>query len=108
MTLHECTKSELIDIIKRLTRTDNYPLIRILGDIEYERVNKKLDEAERWGQVADSCRAKYIELLKHHEGKCLIDIPIEEIKAMEQCLKDAKTADNKYDKLMKEVDAYGT
>lgn len=108
MTLHECTKAELIDIIKRLTRTDNYPLIRILGDMEYERVKKKLDEAERWGRVADSCRAKYIELLKHYEGVHLIDIPIEDIKEIERCLKDAKIADNKYDKLMKEVDAYGT
>lgn len=107
MTLYECTKAELIDIIKRLTHTDDYHLKIILGDMDYERVKKKLDEAERWNQVADSCRSKYIEILKHHEGKRLIDVPIEDIKVMEQCLKDAEIADNKYDKLIREVNDYG-
>ena len=108
MTLKECTKDELISIIKRLTHFDDYQLKRILSDMEYERVKKKLGEADRWGQVADSCRQRYIEILKKHEEMRLIDVPIEDIKEMEQCLKDAKIADNKYDKLMKEVDAYGT
>jgi hypothetical protein len=106
--LKDCTKDELLYIIKRLTHTDDYHLHRILSDMEYERVKKKLAEGEKWGQIADSYRKRYIELLEKHEGKHLIDVPIEDIKEMEKCLKDAKRADEKYNKCMKEVDAYGT
>ena len=107
MTLKDCTKEELIWIIKRLTILDKYYLDRTLSDLEYERIKKKLAEAERWNQVADSCRQSYIEILKKHEGKKLIDIPINEIKEAERLLKDAERADKEYDKLIKEVDAYG-
>lgn len=107
MTVKDCTKEELIYIIKRLTHLDDWYLKRLLNEVEYNRVKKKLAEAERWNQVADSCRRKYIEFLKKHEGKKLVDIPISEIKEMERCLKDAERADKEYDKLIKEVDAYG-
>ena len=108
MTLNECTKEQLLYIIKRLTWYNDFELQRILCDLEYKRVEKKLAEADNWGKIADDCRRKYIEILKKHEGLRLIDVPIEDIKEMERCLKDAKKADEKYDKLMKEVDAYGT
>ena len=107
MTLNDCTKEELIFIIKRLTRSDKYYLQRALGDLEYERVKKKLTEAEHWGQVADSCRQRYIELLRKYEGKKLTDIPISDIKEMQECLKNAEKADKKFEALMKEVDEYG-
>lgn len=110
MTINDCTKEELKIIIKRLTffQGDKYRLNTILNEIEYGRVQKKLNEAERWSEVADSCRQKYVEFLKKHEGKKLIDIPVNEIKEAEQCLKDAEKADKEYNRLMKEVDAYGT
>lgn len=110
MTINDCTKDELKTIIKRLTffQGDKYRLNSILNEIEYGRVQKKLNEAESWSEVADSCRQKYVEFLKKHEGKKLIDIPVNELKEMEQCLKDAEKADRQYNKIMKEVDAYGT
>lgn len=108
MTINECTKDELKIIIKRLTVLDKYRLNTILNEIEYDRVKVKLNTAERWSEVADSCRQKYVEFLKKYEGKKLIDIPVNELKEMEQCLKDAEKADREYNRLMKEVDAYGT
>lgn len=108
MTINECTKEELKIIIERLTVLDKYRLNTILNEIEYDRVKVKLNTAERWSEVADSCRQKYVEFLKKHEGKKLIDIPVNEIKEAEQCLKDAERADREYNRLMKEVDAYGT
>lgn len=110
MTINECTIDELKIIIERLTffENDKYRLNTILNEIEYDRVKEKLNTAERWSEVADSCRQKYVEFLKKHEGKKLIDIPVNEIKEAEQCLKDAERADREYNRLMKEVDAYGT
>ena len=108
MTINDCTKDELKTIIERLTVLDKSRLNTILSEIAYARVKKKLDEAERWSEVADSWRQKYVEFLKKHQGKKLIDIPIAEIKEADQCLKEAQRADSQYNKIMKEVDAYGT
>lgn len=109
MTLDECTKDELKIIIKRLTffQGDKYRLNTILNEIEYGRVKKKLNEAKRWEQVANDCRQRYVEFLKKHEGKKLIDIPIDEIKKADRYLIEAGKADKEYDKLIKEVDNYG-
>ena len=107
MTLEECTREELVFVIKQISRWHKGDLECALADVEYERIKKKLASAENWGKIADNCRTRYVELLKKHEGKKLIDIPIEDIKEMEQCLAQARKADKQYDKLMKEVDAYG-
>jgi hypothetical protein len=107
MTLNECTREELIFVIKRLSWMNKSEVERALCDVEYERVKKKLAKAEEWGETADNWRAKYIELLSKCGGKPLIDIPVETIEEMEKCLLEAKKADEQYDKLMKEVDEYG-
>lgn len=107
MTVKDCTKDELIYIIDRLTLLDKYRLNTILHEVEYNRIKKKLAESERWSQISDSCRQKYIEILKKHEGKKVVDIPLSELKKAEQLLKDAEKADKEYTKLIKEVDAYG-
>ena len=108
MKLNECTKEELIWVIKQLSWLDKSHLKMVLGDLKYERVKKKLAKAEEYGKIADDWRRKYIEILKKHEGKKLIDIPISDINEAERCLKEARKADKKYDELMKEVVAYGT
>lgn len=111
MTLKECTKEELMFIINRFKHyafsQGDYYLQRCLHDLEYERAKKKIAEAENWSKVSDSCRQRYIEIMKKYEGAKLIDIPISELKEAEQCLKDAERADKKYVKIMKEVDEYG-
>ena len=107
MTLKECTREELLFVIKRISFFDKSAVERALCDVEYERIKKKLSSAENWGKISDNCRTRYVELLKKNEGKKLLDFPIEDIKEMEQCLAQAKKSDKQYDKLMKEVDAYG-
>lgn len=108
MKLKDCTKEELLYIIKRLTWLDNSCLQRILNEVEYEQVKKKLAEAEKWSKIADDCLKKYIDILKKYEGKKATDIPLSDWLEMERLLKDREKADKKYDKLIKEVDAYET
>ena len=108
MTLKECTKEELLIVIKRLTILDRSHLDRVLIDLEYERVKRKIASAERWAEISDACRKRYVEIMKKHEGEKLTDIPISEIKEADECIRNANKADKEYDKLMKEVDAYGT
>ena len=56
MELKDCTKEELISIIKRLSFSDTGWLKSILSDIEYERMRKKIQEAENWGQGRWCCK----------------------------------------------------
>lgn len=107
MTLKDCTKQELIFIIERLSFFNKPHLKSLLHDVEYGRVKKKLAEAERWSEVADSCRQRYFEIMKKYAGKKLTDVPMSDIEEADKALKDAEKADKQYDKLMKEVNAYG-
>lgn len=107
MTLKDCTKEELIFIINRLSWLNESHLQTILHDVEYERVKKKLEEAEKLNRVASDYRQKFNEILKKHKDKKLTDIPLSEIKEAEHYLKEAEKADKKYEKLMKEVSSYG-
>ena len=108
MTLNNCTKKELISIIKQLTWLNDSHLKTILISVEYERVKEKIKKAEHYSEIADSNREKYIEFLKKYSGSKVTDIPTDEIEQAEQHLKAAEKADKEYNKLMKEVDAYGS
>lgn len=106
MTLKDCTKEELISIIQEITRFDKTSLRFAISHVEYGRIRKKLADAERWSQVSDSCRTKYIEFLKKYEGIKIADIPIDELEEAKECLENADRADKEYNRLIKEVDAY--
>lgn len=104
MELKDCTKEELITIIKRLSFSDTGWLKSILSDIEYERMRKKIQEAENWGKVAGAARDRYIEIVKEcQEGG---NYSARLLKEAQQCLKDAEMAERKEAKLMKEINSY--
>ena len=107
MTLNECTKEELISIINRLAHFDKSQLGRYLNNIEYERVQKKLKEADNWLKVANLSRQKYSEIIRELKEKPLFDVPIDLVNKATRCLEDAEKADKEWQKLMKEVDKYG-
>lgn len=108
MKLEECTKEELIFIIKRMSYFDDFHLNSALNDLEYKRVQRKLEEAERQASISEKYRFRYLEIAKKYAGKNMkiYDVPIEDLNEMDECLKLAQIADKKHDKLMKEVDAY--
>ena len=107
MTLNNYTKEELITIINRLSFLDKSHLERILRDIEYERVRKKIDKAEKLAKIANENRKKYAEFLEKYQRVKITDIPVCEIEEADKYLAAAKRADKEWNKLMKEVDAYG-
>ena len=107
MTLNNYTKEELITIINRLSFLDKSHLERILRDIEYERVRKKIDKADKLAKIANENRKKYAEFLEKYQRVKITDIPACEIEEADKYLTAAKRADKEWNKLMKEVDAYG-
>jgi len=104
MELKDCTKEELISIIKRLSFSDTGWLKSILSDIEYERMRKKIQEAENWGKVAGAARDRYIEIVKEYQEGGNYSARL--LKEAQQCLKDAEMAERKEAKLMKEINSY--
>ncbi len=104
MTLKDCTKEELIFIIKRLQfysfSGGSYYVDRALRDVEYERESKRLAEAKRLSSHAAQKLQEYIDLLAPYEGKRIIDIPDSVIKKADVAMKAAQAADSKWDKLM--------
>ena len=55
MRLEQCTKTDLLWIIKRMTEhsLDRWPLERALSDLEYEKEKARIAEAERFAKEAD-------------------------------------------------------
>ena len=109
MTLNQCTKEELIFIIKRMAFRSYFKRAEeeieyLLSEVKYERQKKLLKEAENWNTISADCRNKYLEILKPYEGKRVIDVPLEVVKEAEKVLKDAQFADKKWDECMKKLD----
>ena len=102
MTLKDCTKEELIYIIKHLTHFDisNFHLNQALNDVRYERERKKFDEADKLNKIWAENTRKYCEVLKPYEGMRIIDIPREVIEKAEEYRKAADEANKKYEKIM--------
>jgi len=103
VTLKDCTKEELIFIIKRLqfySLGDSYYVNRALWDVEEERENKRYAEAKRISSYAAQKRQEYIDLLAPYEGKRILDIPDSVIKKADAAMKAAQAADSKWNKLM--------
>lgn len=102
MTLKDCTKEELIFIIKRLqfySLSDSHYVNLALRDVEEERENKKLAEAKRLSKYSAQKRQEYIDLLAPYEGKRILDIPDSVIKKADSAMKAAQAADKKWNKL---------
>ena len=105
MTLKDCTKAELLWIIDRLRNRGLYRLDTIisiaLNDLEYQREQKKLDEADRLNEESARLRQQAAELLTPYEGKSILDVPADVATMRLPSLEEAQTLDKKWNRLMK-------
>lgn len=101
--LKDCTKEELIFVIKRLqlyNQSQSHFVQRALNDVEEERERKKMDEAGKAADYAFQKRQEYIDLLTPYEGKRLVDIPDSVLKKADAAMREAKKADRRWNKIM--------
>jgi len=107
MTLKDCTKEELIQIVNyvagRGLLNKNYYIESALAEVEYRRNKKKLDRCEELNQLSTKKRYAYIELLKPYDGMKYADIPLDVLTKASALMKEAQKADEEYDKIMKDV-----
>lgn len=100
--LADCTKAELIQIIKHLTNgaDQDLRLARALDYIWYQRTDQRMDRADALAKRADEARRRYIALLAPYEGKRLMDIPTSVLDRAQRLLDEARKADKEWAKLM--------
>ena len=104
MRLSECTKAELLWIIKRLSShyldQGNYFLERTLIDLEYEREKKRIDDANKYAEIAANATERYVQLMRPYEGQRLADIPLAVLEGADAILKEMNAADKRFMKLL--------
>lgn len=108
MKLKDCTKEELIFVIKRLqlyNLSGSHYIQLALRDVEEERDRRKMDEARKVSDYAFQKRQEYINLLTPYEGKRLVDIPDSVFKKADAAMREAEKADRKWNKIMGFADA---
>ena len=100
--LADCTKAELIQIIKHLTNgaDQDIRLARALDYIWYQRTDQRMDRADALAKRADDARRRYIALLAPYEGKWLMDIPTSVLDRGQRLLDEARKADKEWARLM--------
>lgn len=98
-------KAELLWIIDRLRNRGLYRLDTIiaiaLNDLEYQREQKKLNEADRLNEESARLRQQAAELLTPYEGKPILDIPADVLDHASAILEEAQALEEKWNRLMK-------
>nr|WP_326174971.1 hypothetical protein [uncultured Oscillibacter sp.] len=103
MKLKDCTKAELIFVIKRLqmySLSDGHFIQLALRDVEEEREARRLREARQLSGLQNQKMQEYIALMRPYEGVPLKDIPEDVFAKADAVLREARAVDMKWRKLM--------
>lgn len=102
MNLSDCTKADLLWIIKAMCKYDlsDRNLRLALNDLEYEKERKRFDRADQALQTASAASQRYIELLKPYEGMPLLEVPMDVLQQADAALAESRAANKQWAKLM--------
>lgn len=104
MTLKQCTKEELLFVLKYLQEhylfNIEHHIHLCLFEVQFQREMKRIDKGRKVAKQAAHKREEYCELLKPYEGKKITDIPIDILRKADKCLEEARCADKEYLKIM--------
>ena len=102
MKLEDCTKAELIEIIKS-SMIFEYEVENALRNIEWERKQKKNKIADKVDKEVAKHLNAYFDFLKKYDGFKITDIPPDELKAARVHLDKSEKLSKKRDKIYKEI-----
>lgn len=104
MKLSDCTIADLLWVVKHLCShylsDGEYFLERTLNDLSFQKEQERLNEAEKYADIADSARKRWVSLMAPYDGWRLLDIPVDVIQEADAAMQEAKDADNKWQQLM--------
>lgn len=102
MTLHDCTKAELLEILAVISKDagTSWDIRLALSNIEMRRTERTSAEAEKLCNLADTKRREYYALLAPYEGKPIMSIPESVRQKALRVWAESEQAENKWMKLM--------
>ena len=102
MRLSDCTKADLLWIIKTMCKYDlsDRTLRLALNDLAYEKERERIDRADQLVKTARDASQRYIELLKPYEGMPILDVPLDVLKQADAALAESRAANKQWAKLM--------
>lgn len=106
LTLNDCTKADLIWIVKRvlqMTTLNNadYYLNMALSDLAYEKKRKDFEEAEKVVEQSHQKWQEYIDILAPYDGKPIKDIPMDVLTKAQKVHDEAIALDKKWSLLLR-------
>lgn len=101
MKLSDCTKADLLWIIKTMCKYDlsALSLQRALNDLEWEKERDRLARADQALQASSAAYQRYIELMAPYDGASLMDVPMDVLKQAEAALAESRAANKQWAKL---------
>lgn len=102
MNLSDCTKADLLWIIKTMCKYDlsDLSLQRALNDLEWEKERDRLARADQALQASSAASQRYIELMAPYDGASLMDVPMDVLKQADAALAESHAANKQWAKLM--------
>lgn len=102
MKLSDCTKADLLWIIKTMCKYDlsDLSLQRALNDLEWEKERDRLARADQALQASSVAYQRYIELMAPYEGTPLMDVPMDVLKQADAAMAESRAANKQWAKLM--------
>ena len=102
MKLSDCTKADLLWIIKTMCKYDlsDRNLRLALNDLEYEKEQERFDRANQLAKTAHDASQRYVELLKPYECMPLTDVPMDVLQQADAALAESHAANMQWAKLM--------
>lgn len=100
--LRACTKEDLIWIINRLSIIGDagYYINRALNDLQMEKDTKKFDKADELATLSNNKMLEYIDLISPYKNAPLMSIPRDVLEKADRALKESRSADEEWRKLM--------
>lgn len=102
MKLSDCTKTDLLWIIKQICKDElsDHRLHWALNDLEYEKERERLDRAAQLAKTAHDASQRYIDLMKPYEGLPLTDVPMDVLQQADAAMAESRAANKQWAKLM--------
>ena len=96
-------KEELVFLIEVICRgrLSDADLVWAINELENKKELQRIDEAEKYGEIASKKCLEYLELIKSINGKPIKDIPMELLEKADKLRNEWADADKKSERLMR-------
>lgn len=102
MKLADCTKADLLWVIRRMCQLNlsDRELRIALCDLEDRKETERIAKAQRLLDIQRDATQQYAEIIRLYEGKPISAVPMAVLEEADAALAEARAADRKWRKLM--------